>query len=431
MKQAFRRAVGRILESQVKRLIASHSLIVVAVGGSVGKTTTKMAIARVLSVKYRVMVQEGNYNSEISLPLMVFGQAVPSILFNPVAWAVRMVRAEAMIRGDYPYDVIVLELGTDHPGEIAHFMTYLRPTIGVVTAVTPEHMENFASLDAVAEEELALAAGSTTALTSENDVPKRYRDKFLAGHKQPLSYGQSPEATYSVKTRDADLVDGTDCIFLKLGHATMVGVTLGVYGEPAVKAAAASYAVGDILGLTRAELEAGLVLITPVAGRMRIFAGLNGSTIIDDTYNSSPEAVAAAMASLAAVPGAGRRIAVMGSMNELGVDTARYHTESGALCSNVDYLVTVGELAGKYLGPAAVAAGLDPSRFKPAVSPYAAGEFLRLIIGPGDVVLAKGSQNGVFAEETVKLLLADPADGPRLVRQSEAWLKIKAKQFQV
>lgn len=431
MKQAFRRAIGRILESQVKRLITSHSLTVVAVGGSVGKTTTKMSIARVLSVKYRVMVQEGNYNSEISLPLMVFGQTVPSVLFNPFAWAVRMVRSEVMIHGTYPYDVLVLELGTDHPGEIAHFMTYLKPAIGVVTAVTPEHMENFATLDAVAEEELALAAGSTTALINDDDVSKLYLDKFLASHKQRLSYGLSPDGTYSVKTRDADLVGGTDCIFLKRGHATMVGVTLGVYGAPSVKAAAASYAVGDLLGLTRADLEAGLALLTPVAGRMRIFAGINGSTIIDDTYNSSPEAVAAAMAALAGVPGAGRRIAVMGSMNELGIDTARYHKESGALCSGVDYLVTIGELAGTYLGPAAVAAGLDPSRFKPADSPYAAGEFLRLIIGPGDVVLAKGSQNGVFAEETVKLLLANPADGPNLVRQSDAWLKIKAKQFQV
>jgi UDP-N-acetylmuramoyl-tripeptide--D-alanyl-D-alanine ligase len=86
-------------------------------------------------------------------------------------------------------------------------------------------------------------------------------------------------------------------------------------------------------------------------------------------------------------------------------------------------------MANKHLGPAAVKAGLDERNWKPADSPYAAGEFLKLMLQPGDVVLVKGSQNLVYCEEAVKLLLADPADAAKLVRQSPAWMKRKATQF--
>jgi UDP-N-acetylmuramyl pentapeptide synthase len=119
----------------------------------------------------------------------------------------------------------------------------------------------------------------------------------------------------------------------------------------------------------------------------------------------------------------------MGSMNELGADSDRYHQEVGAACADLDLLVTVGAPANQHLGPTAVAQGLDERHWKSADSPYAAGEYLKLLIGPGDVVLAKGSQNGVFTEEALKALLADPADATRLVRQSPFWMRRKRRQF--
>ena len=432
MKLFFRHLIAKSLEQAVIRLVrANPELKIVAVGGSVGKTSTKLAVASVLAQKYRVMVQEGNYNSEIGLPLMVFGLTIPAVLFNPFAWIKRLIQVERQIRRDYPYDVLVLEVGTDRPGEIAHFMTYLKPNIGVLTAVTPEHMENFVDLDAVAAEEMALAANSKVMVVNQDDVARTYRTKYLKNHPKVVTYGLALESDYSAKIKDVDLTGGTDCVLLKNGHATIVGLTANVYGAPAFKALVAAYAVGDLLEVPREALEKGLQTVVPVAGRMRIFTGLNGSTIIDDTYNSSPDAVAAAIVALQNVPTAGRRIAVMGSMNELGPDSPRYHAVAGAVCAGVDMLVTIGELANIYLGPAAVKAGLDPSNFKPADSPYAAGEFLKLLLQPGDVLLAKGSQNGVFAEETVKLLLADPVDAVGLVRQSPTWLAKKSKQFGV
>jgi UDP-N-acetylmuramoyl-tripeptide--D-alanyl-D-alanine ligase len=432
MKSLLRRFIAKGLEQAVVRLVrANPNLKIVAVGGSVGKTSTKLAISAVLSQKYRVLVQEGNYNSEIGLPLMVFGQTVPGVLFNPGAWLVRFIRAERQIRGDFPYDVLVLEVGTDHPGEIAHFMTYLKPDIGVLTAITPEHMEYFGNLDAVAAEEMALAVSSKIMVVNRDDVKMAYRTKYLKHHPQVVTYGLGKEADYSATVKDADLIGGTVCALLKNGHATIVGLTANVYGGPAMKAVTAAYAVGDLMGLSRQAVERGLKEVTPVAGRMRTLAGFNGTIIIDDTYNSSPDAVVAAVTALQAVPGNGRKIAIMGTMNELGSDSPRYHEEAGVVCAGVDMLITIGEMANLHLGPAAVKAGLDPRNWKPADSPYAAGEFLKLILQPGDIVLAKGSQNGVFAEEAVKLLLSDPADAYLLVRQSSPWLAKKAKQFGV
>ena len=432
MKSFLRRLIAKGLEQAVVRLVrANPKLKIVAVGGSVGKTSTKLAVAAVLAQHYRVLVQEGNYNSEIGLPLMVFGQTVPGMLFNPVAWLVRFIHAERQIRGDYPYDVLVLEVGTDHPGEIAHFMTYLKPDIGVLTAVTPEHMQYFGDLDAVAAEEMSLASSSKTMVVNRDDVKATYRTKYLKNHPNVLTYGLSEESDYGARIKDVDLVGGTDCALLKHGHATVIGLTVNVYGDPAIKAVVAAYVIGDLLEVPLGAIEKGLQSIHPVAGRMRTFAGLNGSTLIDDTYNSSPDAVVAAIATLQSVPETGRKIAVMGSMNELGSQSPRYHSEAGAVCAGVDILITIGALANTYLGPAAVKAGLDPTSWKPADSPYAAGEFVKLILQPGDIVLAKGSQNGVFAEEAVKLLLADSADASGLVRQSPSWLAKKAKQFGV
>jgi UDP-N-acetylmuramoyl-tripeptide--D-alanyl-D-alanine ligase len=389
MKAAFRRFIASLLEHQVRRLIARNHLHVVAVGGSVGKTSTKTFIATVLREKYRVLAHESNYNTEIGLPLSIFDMRVPSSLLNPFAWAWRLARAEGLIR-HYPYDVIVVELGTDHVGEIPHYLTYLHPTIGVITAVTPEHMEGFpGGMDEVAAEELALAAASHTVVANHDDIRPADRHKYLDPHPDHHYYGLTKAAEYRVQVASTDPVGGTRTTITPAGHAPL-DLTLNLYGAHSAKAAAAAYAVGDLLGLSREQITAGLAKIHAVAGR---------------------------------------RIALLGSMNELGPSSPQYHEEAGRAAAGVDLLVTVGQLANTHLGPAAVRAGLDPSRCHAAGSPYAAGEYLRLILGPGDVLLAKGSQNGVFAEEALKPLLADPADARHLVRQSPHWLKIKAKQF--
>src|SRR5476651_935231 len=125
MKHSFRRALSALLEFQTRRLFKKKPFLVVAVSGAVGKTTTKLAIATVLKVKYRILVQQGSYNDEIGLPLACFGLELPRAIYNPLAWIVRLVQMERILHHTPRYDVLVIEVGTDAPGEIPHALTYL------------------------------------------------------------------------------------------------------------------------------------------------------------------------------------------------------------------------------------------------------------------------------------------------------------------
>jgi UDP-N-acetylmuramoyl-tripeptide--D-alanyl-D-alanine ligase len=191
--------------------------------------------------------------------------------------------------------------------------------------------------------------------------------------------------------------------------------------------AAAAAAVGDALGVAKDALVKGIAAIQPAAGRMRPFQGLNGSVLYDDSYNASPEAVKASLDTLYA-SNAPQKIALLGNMNELGSFSPAAHTDIGEYCdpTKLAEVVTLGPDANTYTAEAARQKGCKVTQFD---SPYAAGHYLASKLQPGTAVLIKGSQNRVFAEEAVKLLLADPADASKLVRQSEAWLKQKRRQF--
>lgn len=151
MKNKLKQIVVAVLARQVRRLRRKHEFKVIGVVGSIGKTSTKLAIAQTLGKNMRVRYQYGNYNDIVTVPLIFFGHETPS-LFNPLAWIKIFASNSKQIRGEYPYDAVVLELATDGPGQIAAFQKHTELDIVVVTAITPEHMEFFASLDAVADE---------------------------------------------------------------------------------------------------------------------------------------------------------------------------------------------------------------------------------------------------------------------------------------
>jgi UDP-N-acetylmuramoyl-tripeptide--D-alanyl-D-alanine ligase len=206
-----------------------------------------------------------------------------------------------------------------------------------------------------------------------------------------------------------------------------VSVNLQLLGEHSLKAAAAAGAVGAKMGLSLEEITIGMAKIRAVPGRMNILRGVNGSTLIDDSYNSSPMAIAAALKTLYMVD-ATQRVAILGSMNEFGELSPKAHDAVGKLCDPhfLDWVVTVGDDAEKYLAPAATGKGCQVRSFK---SPYDAGGFVHSVLKKGGVVLVKGSQNGVFTEEATKVLLHDATDEAQLVRQSPAWMDKKDALF--
>lgn len=407
---------------QVRALRKKHSFMLVGVVGGIGKTSTKLAIAQTLGKSKRVRYQDGNYNDLVSVPLILFGQDMPS-LFNPFGWLSVFVRNTMYLFQSFPYDAVVVELGTDGPGQIATFARYLTLDVAVVTAIVPEHMEYFDDLDAVAKEELSVAAFSKKVIYNADLVAATYAKTLPAGS---ISYSmQSSEADYYVANIFQSIrgIEGD----IKHGGEIVLHVSHEVISKTQLYSVLAAVVVGAELQLKMTDIKEGISAIKPVSGRLRRLRGINSSTIIDDTYNASPDAVKAALEALYSLE-APQKIALLGSMNELGALSSDAHKEVGALCDPVQLsmVVTIGKDANAYLAPAAEAKGCLVKKFD---SPYEAGEYLQTKINPGAVILAKGSQNRVFAEEAVKLLLADSEDAAKLVRQSPYWLKRKHAQF--
>jgi UDP-N-acetylmuramoyl-tripeptide--D-alanyl-D-alanine ligase len=181
------------------------------------------------------------------------------------------------------------------------------------------------------------------------------------------------------------------------------------------------------MGMTSGDIKNALAKIKTVPGRMNTLEGKAGSAIIDDTYNASPDAVSLALDALYETP-ADERIALLGNMNELGAGSEKYHRSAGKKCDpkRLDLVVTLGPEANEFLAAEAEKQGCNVERTS---TPYEAATKIETYLSEGVVVLAKGSQNGVFAEEAVKLLLANPGDAGLLVRQSPQWLKKKQKSF--
>lgn len=418
--------VQKKVEGYVRSYFAAHPEVkLVIVAGSVGKTSTKMAISAMLQQKYRVRVHEGNHNTELSAPLAILGVAYPEDVKSFTQWRRVFRDAESRILQPPDVDVIIQELGADHPGDIMRFGRYLQPDIAVITAITPEHMEFFQTMDAVAQEELSAANFSKMALVNRDDVDGKYSGYLT--NPNVVTYGTQQGAAYSFSAQSFDVHVGYQGVFMAPELTQPVSATVRVLGEHNIRPAVAAATVGVKMGLSPTEIAAGLGQISPVAGRMKLLEGLQGSMIIDDTYNSSPAAAENAIKTFLSID-APQRIAILGSMSELGAMSAEEHAKIGSMLaiSEVEWVITVGEEANTHLAPAAQRNGCQVKTFLNAVD---AGAFAHSQLHPNTLVLAKGSQNGIFVEEAVKILLKHPEDNRLLVRQSPAWMAHKEAFF--
>lgn len=421
MKRYAKNAIATVLGWQVRRLRKRADFKLVAIAGSVGKTSTKFAVANLLGSHMRVRWQQGNYNDIVSVPLVFFDLPLPRI-FNPLSWLVTFMRIEISLRKPYPYDVVVVELGTDFPGNLAQFKKYIDADIGILTAIAPEHMTYFKGIDAVAKEELTIVELSEKLLINIDLCEQQH----LALLEAYASYGTHQDAAYRLMNVEPTK-DGLRFKIEKNDRTLLAGTHDSVAATQLI-ALTAAVAVGDMLGLDQAMLKQGITAVHPVEGRMRRLQGIKNSTILDDTYNASPEAVQAALDTLYSIE-APQKIALLGNMNELGDFSPEAHKKIGAYCNprQLDLVVTLGPDANQYLADEAIRKGCRVIRVN---TPHAAAEEIEKTLRDGAVILAKGSQNGVFAEEAVKKLLANPGHASLLVRQSDYWLKRKSKSME-
>jgi UDP-N-acetylmuramyl pentapeptide synthase len=395
-----RRVIAKILQLQTERLLEKWKPLVIVVTGSVGKTSTTQAIATMLAATRRVRATRHNYNTDVGVPCSVFGHDLPETLLNPFAWIRIVIKNELTLSRNPEFDTLVLELGTDKPGEIADF-AYLKPHIAVVTAIAPEHMEFFGTIESVAEEELAVFDFAESVACNEHLVP----DKYL-GIKDVNWYSVQILDKYKTKPK--------------------------VLGEQGRQTAAAAVWVAEKVGIGKVATEAGLAKLAPQAGRMQLLRGVCDGILVDDTYNASPEAYIAALDFLYQQKNC-VRLLLLGNMNELGASSADEHTRIGMYCDpkKLQVVVTLGPDVNKFAAVAAEKRGCKVVRTQ---TPSQAADVLRTELKRAKgkkVVLLKGSQNGVFAEEAVKQLLQNKEDASRLVRQSPAWLKKKAKTLRL
>ncbi len=423
----FRNYVQKKMEGYVVSYFQAHPEVkLVVVAGSIGKTSTKTALATMLGQRYRVRIHEGNHNTHMSAPLAILGIPYPEHIKSIGAWREVFKAAQARILQAPDVDIVIQEIGADHPGDIVHFGTYLRPDIAVITAVTPEHMEFFKSMEAVAQEELAAANFSNLAIINRDDVDGQYASYLT--NTNVNTYGTSNTAEYHFIEDTFSVHDGHVGQFAapEFGGQT-IPATIKVLGEHNLRPAIAAAAVGVKFGLSVTELSNGFEQIRPIYGRMRLIEGIRNSMLIDDTYNSSPVATESAIQTFHSLD-APQRIVILGTMNELGDASPTEHQKIGRMFRPdiVDWVVTVGEEAGEYLGAAARAQGCQVKSFENAIQ---AGGFVRGVLQERGLVLVKGSQDRGYLEESVKILLKRPQEGNLLVRQSPAWLAHKEHYF--
>lgn len=420
--QLFKHLLEKILGSYVKKYFKSHSNVkLIAVVGSVGKTSVKSATTTVLSEKFTVRHSRGNLNTTLSAPLEILGIDGPKNVKSPLDWLKVFSAARSSIKNPQSPDIIIQECGIDCPGEMATFMRYIRPDIAIITSVAPEHMEFFKTIDVVAREELSISQVAKKTIFNFHDIDKKYHSLIIG---EKISYGdESADVLLQIKETTNDGYIAT----LKHNQKEFRNINISVLGKHNIRSITGAAAAGLACGMNIDEVAAALTKIKPVSGRMNILRGTQGCTLLDDTYNASPVAMENSLKTLYSLE-ASRKIAVLGDMNELGDSSKLEHEKIGRLCDpkHLDLLITVGKLAKKHLAPIAEKNGCKVLSFDKSPE---AGEFLKSKGTKDSTILFKGSQGGIYLEEAIKPLLNNPADSQKLVRQSETWLKKKQQFF--
>ncbi len=430
MKNIFKKIIVSILTWEAKIVLKKYKPKIIAITGSVGKTSTKDAIFTVLSKFKTIRKSEKSFNSEIGLPLTILG--CPNGWSNPFVWFENILSGFFIIlwKHNYP-EFLILEVGVGKPGDIKkNVAPWLAPDIVVITRFPdkPVHVEFFESVEDIIEEKsaLAFALKPDGVLILNHDDDKVYEIHNKA-NRRTVSYGIDENATYhstylSYLQTNIEGVEVTRGISFKLEHDghTFPVILPNIVGMNFVGSALAAIAVASEVGCDLLQSINYISDYNTPPGRLSLIEGVNNSIIIDDTYNSSPVAAFAAVEVLKEMKGK-RKIAVLGDMLELGKFTEEEHHNLGEKVAEVvDMLIVVGPRA-KF-----IAEGAIESRFKKKDlyifdSSITTAKFLVGIIEKGDLILIKGSQ-GVRLERAVKAIMAHPEHASKLLcRQEKEW----------
>src|SRR5438270_3658710 len=352
----------------------SLSLKVIAITGSNGKTSTKDFTASVLAQKFRVTKTQGNFNNHVGLPRRILDATSQDT-------------------------IAVWEIGRNHPGEVAALANIAAPDTAIITNVGVAHIEFMGSREAIAKEKGSLAeaveASGTVILNADDPFSREIAGRTSA--RVVLAGIQDG----TVRASDVEQSsDGSEFTILEGAHRCRAH--LPVPGLHMVQHALLAIAAGRGFGLSLEECAAGLASTPLTKARLQI-KEVKGVRFLDDSYNANPDSMKAALRTLMELDSDGKRIAVLGRMLELGAESERGHREVGeaAATLGVDHLISIGN---DTIALAAEQAGLENSAIAQDASD--AAEILNEIVGPGDLVLIKGSRSSrteLVLDEFVKL----------------------------
>lgn len=394
---------------------------VIGITGSVGKTSTKEAVFRVVSQIEPAYCNKGSLNSDFGAMLAILeqdsGYSSPSKWLKALGngfWSTLWLRRP-------PYQTLVLEMGADKPGDISYLVKHIPPEIGILTTIKAAHLAEgqFPTVEAIVEEKSKLirALPSHGVAILNTDDP---RVAFLASEVscRVVRFGVSADADVRASQVQSDLSGLRFTVHAKgQTHGFHLPHLLGTHQIYVVLPA---IAVGLLKNIPLATLSTILEDFVLPPGRLNRLEGLHGSTLLDSSYNASPEATVAALDVLKTMPG--RRIAALGAMNELGALSKAAHLQVGHhVAETADLLLTVGKAAEGY-AEGARKAGMPARAIRSFATSLEAAEFLVPKLKKTDVVLAKGSQNKIRMEHLVQALLKDPSRAKDLlVRQESYW----------
>lgn len=415
-----------MLRFMARKVLHKYQPLIVGITGSVGKSSTKEAVALVLGVGYTVRKADGNYNNEIGIPLTVIGaESGGSSLFR---WSSVFFRWLFLMMFPVRYpEVLVLEMGIDRLGDMDFLLEFIPVRIGIVTQISSSHIEFFGTLGNIAKEKgkliSALPEDGIAILNADDKRTEKMREKTKA---KVVTYGFEESAQVHADNfvfhREAKRAEGLS-FKVNFDGKTVPLRLPKIVAKHHIPAALAALSLGVALKLNPVAAIEALEKFEPLPGRLRLLPGRDNMYLLDDTYNASPASTRAALEVMKELI-APRKVAILGDMLELGPDSNHEHAQLSAAVkdSGVDVVVTVGKHM-RALHEQLLKDGFSRRQVLWLPDPMTALEAVMNIVRAEDLVLIKGSQ-GLRMESITEQLLTDPRTASLyLCRQSDDWRK--------
>lgn len=413
-----RKIIQYILRFFAKIFIWRYKPEIIAITGSVGKSSAKEAIYQILKTKFRVRRNIGNYNNEIGVPLTILGLETGGC--SILAWLKNFLIAFLNIfwSRNYP-ELIILEMGVDKPGDMKYLLSFIPVKVGVFTAIGefPSHIEFFPEKEKLIEEKSLLIKSlpkDGLAVLNYDDLSVRMTGDDLSDTKT-IYYGFGQGADLKIINHELvinDLDKGDFGIAFKMDFkGSVVPFRLNkVISKEQSFAIAAAAAVASFYNINLVDVSGAFREYKTLPGRANLIKGIKNTWIIDDTYNSSPKAALAALEILEKMEG--RKIAVLGDMLELGKYTEEGHRKVGNKAVKIaDLIFTVGQRA-RFIADEARKQGFEKV-FEFSTSEEAGLE-IQERLEPGDIILIKGSR-AIHMEKITKEIMAEPEKAKELL----------------